>query len=196
MSHSLPNAISRRRMFRSSRALPSFPSAFLKSAKPGQIKTPSNTSRRLRQRQDRTVLAPGGGGENDELAVGELGHDGLLRCPAPRRLRRFHPRRPRRSAGRGGRARGTPPQVRCPTATLPLRGKSSRKIAGPGSGFGGGERPTPKVRGRGASRPPRGGGQRAGMGAPRYQVTGAGRSIGQSATIRPEPVSYDHGQKS
>jgi hypothetical protein len=27
-------------------------------------------------------------------------------------------------------------------------------------------------------------GRRAGMGAPRYQVTGAGRSIGQSATIR------------
>ena len=28
------------------------------------------------------------------------------------------------------------PRARCPTATLPLRGKSSRKIAGPGSGFG------------------------------------------------------------
>ena len=53
----------------------------------------------------------------------------------------------------GLRARGGPAS-RARQCMLPLRGKSSRKIAGPGSGSGGGERPTPRVRCRGASRPP------------------------------------------
>ncbi len=62
------------------------------------------------------------------------------------------------------------PQARCPTATLPLPAKSSRKVAGPGSGSGGGECPAPKVPCR--ARPGRHEGRRAGMGAPRYQATG------------------------
>ncbi len=61
-------------------------------------------SSRAWERQDRTVLAPGGGGEDHKLGIGKLGHEGLLGCRAPHSLRRFHPRRPRRSPGRGGRA--------------------------------------------------------------------------------------------
>ena len=70
-----------------------------------------------------------------------------------------------RPVSRSGRAglRHTP-QARCPTATLPLRGKSSRKIAGPGSGSGAASAQLP--RSDAGERPGRHEGWRAGMGAP------------------------------
>ena len=46
---------------------------------------------------------PCGGGENDELGIGELGHGGLLRIRAPPATRRSHHPHPPRVPGRGGR---------------------------------------------------------------------------------------------
>jgi len=84
---------------------------FLQQALSAQaVERPSGSSaldlERCRQRQDRAAVAPGSGGEDDEVGVRELGHGGLLRCSAPRPSRRSHRPQPRRldRSGRGPEA--------------------------------------------------------------------------------------------
>ena len=79
---------------------------------------------RCRQGQSCTAVALRGGGQDDELGIGEFGHGGLRRCAAPRPSRRFHLQRPRRARPAGRRAANGPHEF-ARQCMLRLPGKSS-----------------------------------------------------------------------